>query len=470
MDQEDCNSIVEGFVDDAKVKQSIRRIDITDTTYSVSQEIASAKIMSNEHLYLAGANEIDEKKPELKDLPSHLEYAYLYIDKSFPIIISSKLFEKEKRLLLQRCMTAIFHDMVEDFMEVFMDEFSVFGIFFNSCLANLDRMLARCEKTNLVRNWEKCYFMVKEGIVLGHKISWTGIKVDKAKIDVIPKLHYPTNVKGVSSFLGHACFHRRFIKDFSMISITMTQLLLKDAKFDFFDDCKKAFNILKENLTTAPIIISPDWNMLFELMCDASNFAIGAVLGQRIDGKFKPMYYANKTLNNAQEHYATIEKELLVVVFAFDKFHPYLILLKTMVYTDHSALKYLFNKHDAKPRLIRWVLLLQGFYIEIKDKKEAENLAANHLSRLENLYMEMLNKRETTNEFLDEHLMMLKTKFNDNEPCLNIVKTVYPYGAVGITDKKGISFKVNVHRLKKYYKGNIDEEDEEVVELVTGTT
>ncbi|GKA51039.1 reverse transcriptase domain-containing protein [Tanacetum coccineum] len=208
----------------------------------------------------------------------------------------------------QRCMTAIFHDMVEDFMEVFIDDFSVFGNSFDCCLANLDSMLARCEETNLVMNREKCHFMVKEGIVLGLKISRVGIEVDRAKIDVIAKLPYPTNVKGVRSSLGHAGFYRKFIKDFSMISKPMTQLLMKDAKFDFSDDCKKAFNILKEKLTTAPIIISPDWNVPFELMCDASDFAVGAVLGQRIDEKFKPIYYANKTLNNAQEHYTTTEK------------------------------------------------------------------------------------------------------------------------------------------------------------------
>ncbi|GKA73338.1 reverse transcriptase domain-containing protein [Tanacetum coccineum] len=199
----------------------------------------------------------------------------------------------------QRCMTAIFHDMVEDFMEVFMDDFSVFGNSFDQCLNNLDKMIGRCEETNLVLNWEKRHFMINEGIVLGHKISGKGIEVDKSKIDVIAKLPYTTNIKGVRSFLGHAGFYRRSIKDFSMISKPMTQLLMKDAKFDFSKDCKKAFNKLKERLSTAPIIISPDWNLPFELMCDANDFAVGAVLGQRIEGKFKHIYYASKTLNDA---------------------------------------------------------------------------------------------------------------------------------------------------------------------------
>ncbi|GJR47069.1 reverse transcriptase domain-containing protein, partial [Tanacetum coccineum] len=277
-------------------------------------------------------------------------------------------------------------------------------------------MLASCKETNLVLNWKKCHFMVTKGIVLGHKISKAGIEVDRAKIDVIAKLPYPTNVKGVRSFLGHAGFYQRFIKDFSMISKPLNQLLIKDVKFYFSDDCKEAFNILKEKLTTAPIIISPHWNVPFELMCDASDFAVGAVLGQRIDGKFKPIFYASKTLYNAQEYYTTTEKELLAVFFSFDKFRPYLILSKTIVYTHYSALNYLFSKHDAKPRLIRWVLLHQGFDIKIKDKKGAENLAAGHLSRLENPYLGTFTEEEIADKFPDEHLMILKTKLNEDEP------------------------------------------------------
>ncbi|GJU23425.1 reverse transcriptase domain-containing protein [Tanacetum coccineum] len=299
----------------------------------------------------------------------------------------------------QRCMMAIFHDMIEKTMEVFMDDFSVFGDSFSTCLTHLDKMLKRCEDTNLVLNWEKSHFMVKEGIVLGHKISKSGIEVDRAKVDVIAKLPHPTTVKGVRSFLGHAGFYRRFIQDFSKIARPMTHLLEKETPFFFSKECIESFNTLKRKLTEAPILIAPDWDLPFELMCDASDFAIGAVLGQRKNKHFQPIHYASKTMTEAQAHYTTTEKELLAVVYAFEKFRSYLVLSKSIVYTDHSAIKYLFAKKDAKPRLMRWILLLQEFDVIIRDKKGAENLAADHLSRLENPHQDKLENKEITETF-----------------------------------------------------------------------
>ncbi|GKE71793.1 reverse transcriptase domain-containing protein, partial [Tanacetum coccineum] len=181
---------------------------------------------------------------------------------------------------VQRCKMAIFHDMIEETMEVFMDDFSVFGDSFSSCLSHLDKMLKRCEDTNLVLNWEKCHFMVKEGIVLGYKISKSGIEVDKAKVDVIAKLPHPTTVKGVRSFLGHAGFYRRFIQDFSKIARPMTHLLEKETPFIFSKECIEVFNILKKKLTEAPNLVSPDMDLPFEIMSDASDYAVGVVLGQ----------------------------------------------------------------------------------------------------------------------------------------------------------------------------------------------
>nr|GFA25344.1 retrovirus-related Pol polyprotein from transposon 17.6 [Tanacetum cinerariifolium] len=247
----------------------------------------------------------------------------------------------------QRCMLAIFHDMVEKTMEVFMEDFSVFGNSFKNCLSSLDKMLQRCEDTNLSLNWEKSHFIVKEGIVLGHKVSKNRIEVDKAKIDVIAKLPHPTTVKV-----------------FKVSSVTLV----------FTGDSFK----ISSNLDC------PKLDLPFELMCDASDFAIGAVLGQRHEKHFKPIHYASKTMNNAKTNYTTTEKEMLAVVYAFEKFRSYLIMNKSIVHTDHSALKYLFAKKDAKARLLRWVLLLQEFDFKVLDTKGAENLAADHLSRLEN--------------------------------------------------------------------------------------
>ncbi|CAL9019468.1 unnamed protein product [Prunus brigantina] len=282
----------------------------------------------------------------------------------------------------QRCMVSIFSDFVEKIIEVFMDDFSVFGDSFDGCLTNLTLILKRCIETNLVLNWEKCHFMVKQGIVLGHIISEKGIEVDKSKIGLIRHLPSPTSVREVRSFLGHAGFYRRFIKDFSKISTPMCRLLQKDVPFVFDDECEKAFDHLKELLTSAPIIVPPDWSLPFELMCDASDYALGAVLGQRKDKKPHVIYYASRTLNDAQLNYSTTEKELLAVVFALDKFRSYLLGTKVIIYSDHAALKYLLTKKEAKPRLIRWMLLLQEFDMEIRDKRGCENVVADHLSRL----------------------------------------------------------------------------------------
>ncbi|GJR72089.1 reverse transcriptase domain-containing protein [Tanacetum coccineum] len=387
---------------------------------------------------LFAANSVNKKipTPKLKELPSYLEYAFLDNNRELPAIISSLLSNQEKRLLL-------------------------------------------CEETNLVLNWEKCHFMVKEGIVLGHKISKAGIEVDKAKVDVIASLPYTTNIKSIRSFLGHAGFYRRFIKDFSKIARPMTQLLMKDAKFDFSDECIKSFDILRDKIITAPVIIAPNYDLDFELMCDASDYVVGDVLGQRIDKKLCPIYYGSKTMNNAHEHYTTTEKELLAVKFT----------------------------------------------IEIKDKKGTENLAADHLFRLENPSLEELNEDIIQDNFPDEHLMVIKLKNTETDPFLQLnqldefqthayehsraykerikrwhdskimdkefqegeevlvfnsrlklfpwklrtgwygpytASKVYPYGTFEVLGKNGVQFKVNGHRLKKNHGHKIDEINETI--------
>ena len=265
----------------------------------------------------------------------------------------------------QRCILAFFSNMIDKYLKIFMDDFSVFGTTFEDCLHNLSKVLKRCMETNLVLSWEKSHFMVRKGIVLGHIISEKGIEVDKAKVEVISKLPPPTSVRQIRSFLGHARFYRRFIKDFSKISRPLCNLLAKDTPFVFDEDCLKAFNTLRTVLTTAPIIKPPDWSIPFEIMCDASDFAIGAVLGQKINKEPHVIYYASKTLFDVQLNYTTTKKELLEVVFVLEKFCSYLLGSKVLVYSDHAALKHLLSKKDTKPRLIRWILLLQEFDLKI---------------------------------------------------------------------------------------------------------
>nr|GEY22506.1 reverse transcriptase domain-containing protein [Tanacetum cinerariifolium] len=355
---------------------------------------------------------IDEPpEVELKDLPPHLEYIFLEGDEKFPVIIVKYLSVEEKIALItvlklhkraiawklsdikgidpefythkilmeedfepavqhQRRVNPKIHDVIKQ--EIKRKPYSpahTERLLTAACLLGYamhqayfrERMLKRCEDTNLCLNWEKSHFVVKEGIVLSLKISKQRIEADKAKVDVITKLPHPTIVKGIRSFLGHAGFYRHFIKDFSKISRLMTRLLEKDTPFIFSKECVESFQTLKRKLTEAPILIAPDWDIPFELMCDASDFAIDAVLRQRQDKHFRPINYASKTMTEAESNYTTTEKEMLAVVYAFEKFRSYLIMNKIIVYTDHSTHKYLFAKKDSKARLLRWVLLLQEF-------------------------------------------------------------------------------------------------------------
>nr|GEZ97921.1 reverse transcriptase domain-containing protein [Tanacetum cinerariifolium] len=243
--------------------------------------------------------------------------------------------------IFQRYMMAIFHDMIEKTMEVFMDDFS------------------------------KSYFMVKEGIVLGHRISKNGIEVDKAKVDVITKLPHPITVKGIRSFLGHASFYRRFIQDFSKIARPMTRLLKKDTSILLL---QRSYGNVKKSI--------------------------------------RHVHYAIKTMTEALSNYTIMEKEMLAVVYAFEKFQSYLIMNKSIVYTDHFALKYLFAKKDSTTRFLRWVLLLQGFTFKVIDIKGAENLTVDHLSQLESLHQNVPDPKGINESFPLEIL-------NLGSPCSN---------------------------------------------------
>nr|GEV76599.1 reverse transcriptase domain-containing protein [Tanacetum cinerariifolium] len=184
----------------------------------------------------------------------------------------------------------------------------------------------------------------------------------------------------------------------------------------FSKECVEAFQTLKRKLNEAPILIAPHWDMPFELMCDASDFAIGGVLGLRQEKHFRLIHYASKTITEAESSYTTTEKEMLAVVYAFEKFRSYLIMNKSIVYTDHSVLKYLFAEKDSKARLLCWVLLLQEFTFKVIDTKGVENMAADHLSRLENPHQNMLDPKEINKSFPFEILYLVSTCGNSSTP------------------------------------------------------
>nr|GEV11986.1 hypothetical protein [Tanacetum cinerariifolium] len=267
---------------------------------------------------------------ELKELPSHLEYAFLEETDKLPAIAwkisdikgidprfctHKILMEEDYKLAVQsqRWVNPKIHDVIKKEVIKLLDSEMIYRI-------------SDSPWTPKTKIKQLSHTLMK----LSLTVACLSACIDhRAKVDVIAKLPHPTTVKGVRSFLGHV-------------------------------ECVNAFDTLKKKLTEALILVVPDWNLPFELMCDASDFAIGAVLGQHKTKHFQPIHYASKTMTEAQIYYTTTEKEMIAVVYAFEKFWPYLVLSKSIVYTDLSALKYLLSKQDAKPRLLRWVLLLEN--------------------------------------------------------------------------------------------------------------
>ncbi|GJS74926.1 reverse transcriptase domain-containing protein [Tanacetum coccineum] len=412
---------------------------------------------------------IDEPpEVELKDLPPHLEYTFLEGDDKLPVIIAKDLSVEEKAALIkvlkshkraiawklsdikginpefcthkilmeedykpavqhQRRVNPKIHDVIKKEVEKLLDARLIYPISDSPWVSPIhcvpkkggitvvENDENKLIPTRLVTGWRVCidYRKLNEATRKDH----FPLPFMDQMLERLAGNEYYCFLDGFSGYFQIPIDPRdqektTFTCPYGTFAYRRMPFGLCNAPGTF----QRSFETLKKKLTEAPILIAPNWDLPFELMCDASDFAIGTVLGQRHEKHFRPIHYASKTMNEAESHYTTTEKEMLAVVYAFEKFRSYLILNKSIVYTDHSALKYLFAKKDSKARLLRWVLLLQEFKFKVIDTKGAENLAADHLSRLENPYENVLDPKEINETFPLETLNMVTFRGDSSTP------------------------------------------------------
>nr|AAN04949.1 Putative retroelement [Oryza sativa Japonica Group] len=312
---------------------------------------------------------------ELKPLPPGLRYAFLHKDREAPVIISDKLSEDET----QRLLTVL--EKHRSVLSYSLQDLRGINPALCTHRIPIDPESTPSREPQRRLNNAMREVVKKEVLKLLHARIIYPVPYSEwvSPVQVVPK-------KGGMTVVANA----------------QNELILQQT-------------FLKKALVSAPVIQPPNWTLPFEIMCDASDFAVGAVLGQTKDKKHHAICYASKTLTGAQLNYATTEKELLAVVFSIDKFRSYLVGAEVIIYTDHAALKYLLTKKDAKPRLLRWILLLQEFDLEIKDRKGVENSVADHLSRLQITNMQ----EQPINDFLRDDMLM--TVSDSNPWYVNIV-------------------------------------------------
>nr|GFA47621.1 hypothetical protein [Tanacetum cinerariifolium] len=347
----------------------------------------------------------DDEPPEveLKELPPHLEYAFLGDNKKWPVIIAKDLNVNEKPLSLTflsherrklpgsaeseegQSKNPRRHDVIKKEVEKLLDAGLIYPIFDSPWVSPIYCVPKKGGMT-VIKNDEN--ELVPTRLVTGY-----------FQIPIDPKDQEKTTF---TCPYGTFAYKRM---PFGLCNAPGTfQRCMMAIFHDMIEQTMEAFRTLKDKLTEAPILIALNWDQPFELMCDASDFAVGAVLGQRVEKYFRPIHYTSKTMNQVETNYTTTEKEMLAVVYAFEKFRSYLIMKKSIVYTDHSALKYLFSKKDVKARLLRWILLLQEFDFKVIDTRGAENYATDHLSRLENPYENIFDPKEINETFPLESL------------------------------------------------------------------
>lgn len=327
----------------------------------------------------------------------------------------------------QRLMNTVLSGLQGLHCFVYLDDCIIYSSDLSSHMEKLRLVFDRFREFNLKLQPDKCEFLRHEVSYLGHIITDKGVAPNPDKVKAVTTFPIPKNAKDVKSFLGLVGYYRRFIENFSKITKPLTSLLKKDTSFHWSFEQDQAFNILKEKLTTAPLLQYPDFSQPFVVTTDASNYAVGAVLSQGSIGKDKPIAYASRTLNKAEGNYSTTEKELVAIIFAVKTFRPYLYGTKFKIVTDHRPLQWLFNVKDPGSRLLRWRLKLMEYDHEIVYKQGILNSNADALSRipvyalnsdnLNNLSYEDFFKKQFTKSLSDPN-----TQIEEHATALHLSK------------------------------------------------
>lgn len=288
---------------------------------------------------------------------------------------------KNSAASFQRLMEQVLREHKNKFCMVYIDDIVVFSPSVSTHLQQLQKIFASLKKAGLSLNMKKCNFIKPSLTFLGHVISAEGIKTDPEKISAVQTFPVPTSVKEVQRFLGFAGWYHRFIKNFSEKAAPLHALKKKDVTWNWSDKCQQAFETIKNDLITAPVLISPDFNRAFKVQTDASEYGLGAVLTQEEDGQERVVAYASRLLKGAEKAYSTSEKECLAVVWAIEKWRHYLEGNPFEVVTDHAALVWAFQHPKPSSRLIRWTIRLQGFHFTVRYRKGQCNIVPDVLSR-----------------------------------------------------------------------------------------
>lgn len=310
----------------------------------------------------------------------------------------------------QRLIDDVIGADLEPYVFVYLDDIIIVTKDFETHLRVLREVLKRLSKANLTLNWEKSKFCRSELKYLGYVVNEHGLLVDPEKVETILNYPSPKKVRQVRRFIGLASWYRRFVPNFSTLISPLTHLLKKNVQWRWGEEEQKAMDLLKEKLVTAPILTCPDFNKPFFLQTDASSTGLGAILFQKFDEGDKPIAYASRSLTSNELKFSTTEQECLAVLWAVEKFRPYLEGTRFTVITDHQALKWLGNLKEPQGRLARWALKLQQYDYEILHRPGKENAAADALSRIHEEAQECAEVQVQNDKWYDKMLQLVSQK------------------------------------------------------------